>query len=74
MNSEISKVFDPHKLLLNLSDKIDLKEVMHMLLYQILRFTIHGKIQKIHTNIINLKYQLQIGMKNLNCLMNHILF
>ena len=70
MNSENSKVFDPHKLLLNLSDKIDSKEV----LYQILRFTIHGKIQKIHTNIINLKYQLQIGMKNLNCLMNHILF
>ena len=74
MNSENSKVFDPHKLLLNPSDKIDLKEVMHMLLYQILRFTIHEKIQKIHTNIINLKYQLQIGMKTLNCLMNHILF
>ena len=46
MNSENSKVFDPHKLLLNPSDKIDLKEVMHMLLYQILRFTIHEKIKK----------------------------
>ena len=29
-----------------------------MLLYQILAFTIYGKIQKSHTKFINLKYQL----------------
>ena len=44
MNSKNSKTSDPHRLLLNLSDKIDLKKVINMLLYQILSFTIHGKI------------------------------
>ena len=37
-----------------------------MLLHQSLAFTRHGKILKIKTKIINLKYQLQHGMKNLN--------
>ena len=45
-----------------------------MLLYQILIFTIHGKLLKSHIRIINLKYQLQHGMKNLNYLMDHILY
>ena len=45
-----------------------------MLLYQILAFTIHGEIQKTHTKIINSKYQLQYGTKNLNYLVNHILY
>ena len=63
MNFENSKTSDPHRLLLTLSDKINL---INMLLYQTLSFTIHGKIQKSHTKTINLKYQLQTGMKNLN--------
>ena len=33
MNSEKSKTSDPHRLLLNLSDKIYLKKVIKMLLY-----------------------------------------
>ena len=33
MNFENSKTSDPHRLLLNLSDKIYLKEVINMLLY-----------------------------------------
>ena len=45
-----------------------------MLLYQILAFTIHGEIQKTHTKIINSKYQLQYGTKNLNYLVNHQIF
>ena len=45
-----------------------------MLLYQILTFTIHGKIEKSHVRTINLKYQLQHGLKNLNYLMDHILY
>ena len=45
-----------------------------MLLYQILAFTIHGKIEKSHIRKINLKYQLQHGLKNLNYLMDHILY
>ena len=44
MNSKNSETSDPHRLLHNLSDKIDQKEVINMLLYHILVFTIHGKI------------------------------
>ena len=45
-----------------------------MLLYQILAYIIHGKIQKSNTNLLNLKYQLRHGMKSLNYLMDHILY
>ena len=45
MNSKNSKTSDPHRLLLlNLSDKIDFKRSVKMLLYQILAFTMHNKI------------------------------
>ena len=37
-----------------------------MLLYQISAFTTHGKMLKSHTEITNLKYQLQDGIINLN--------
>ena len=65
INCENSKTSDPHRLLLNLSDKLN------MLLYQTLVFTIHGKIQKSYTKIENLKYQLRYGMESLNYLMDH---
>ena len=45
-----------------------------MWLYQILAYAIHGEILKSHTRIINLKYQLRYRMKNLNYLMDHILY
>ena len=45
-----------------------------MLLYQTLGFTIHKKMQRSHTKIVSLKYQLQRGMKNLNYLMDNILY
>ena len=46
-----------------------------MSLYQILAYTIYGKYIKKSNQIrtINLKYQLQHGMNNLNCLMHNIL-
>ena len=44
MNSRNSKTSDPHRLLCNLTDKINFKEKVNILLYQILAFTIHGKI------------------------------
>ena len=44
MNSGNSKTSDPERLLLNLLDKINLRAVIDMLLYQILAFTIQGKI------------------------------
>ena len=46
MNSENSNSSDPHRLLLNPPDKIELKGLINILLYQIVAFTIHGKIQK----------------------------
>ena len=46
MNSEKSKASDPHRLLLNLSDKINLKKVISMFLYQTLVLSILVKIQK----------------------------
>ena len=42
--SENSKASDPQRLLLKFSDKINFKKKINMLLYQILAFTIHGKI------------------------------
>ena len=47
MNSKNSKTSDPHRLLLILPDKIDSKEVINMLLYQILAFAIHRKYKKV---------------------------
>ena len=44
LNSKNSGTSDSHRLLLNLTDKIDLTTVMNMLLYQALAFTIYGKI------------------------------
>ena len=45
-----------------------------MLLYETLAFTIHRKLSKSHTKIINLKDQLRHGMKSLNYQMDHILY
>ena len=49
MNSENSKTSNPHRLLLSLTDKIDLESVKtekKVLRYQILVSAIRGKIQK----------------------------
>ena len=75
MNSKNSKISHSHRLLLNLSDKIDLeKEMINILFYQNLAFTIHGKIQKRYTKIINLKYQLQRRMRTLSYMTDCILY
>ena len=44
MNSENKKTSASHRLLLNVSHKINLRKVINMLLYQILACTLHGKI------------------------------
>ena len=49
MNPRNTKTSDTRRLLLNLSDKVNLKKVINMLLYQILAFIVHGKVQKSHT-------------------------
>ena len=43
MNSKNSKTSDHHRILLNLSKK-KLKEVIKILLYQVLTYTAHGKL------------------------------
>ena len=45
-----------------------------MLFSQTSAFTLNEKISKNHIKIINSKYQLQHGMKNLNYLMDYILY
>ena len=40
INFKNSETSDPHRLLLNLTDKVNLKKSDKMLLYQILAFTI----------------------------------
>ena len=44
MNFKNSKTSDPHRLFINLENKINLKRPINMLLYQISAYTIHGKI------------------------------
>ena len=44
INSENSKISDSRRLLLNPSDKRNLKKVINMLLYQILAFAIPEQI------------------------------
>ena len=59
MNFENIKASDIHRILLNLLDKINLKR--------------SDKYVPL-SRTVNLKYQFQHGMKNLNCLMDHILY
>ena len=62
MNSGNSKTSDPHRLLLNLQDKRNLKRNDKYVTLRNLSIYYTWK---------SLKYQLQHGMKNLNCLMDH---
>ena len=72
MNAENSNTSDPQKLLLNLFDKINWSALSNLSMekYYTWKKTITGKS---NAKIINLKYQLQHGMKNLNYLMDPIL-
>ena len=72
MNSENSKTSEPHILKLKHTDKLDLRLDKMLLHYQILVFITYGIILKVHTIIINLKYQHQHGMKNLHYQMDLI--
>ena len=74
MNSKNSKTSDPHRLLLNLTDRMSLKRSDKYVALSNLDIYYTWKYKKIHIRTINLKYQLQHGMKNLNYLMDHILY
>ena len=55
MNSVNIKTSEPHVLILNLTDKLDLREVKRVLLYQILVFIKHGKTLNVHAITVNSK-------------------
>ena len=58
MNSKNSETSDPHRLLLNFTDKTDKRRQINIFLYQILAFFIHGKFFKNHIRILNSKHDL----------------
>ena len=62
MNSKNSKTFEPHGLLLNLSNKIDLKRSKYVALSNLYMYTVKN---------IKMSYS---GMKNLNYLIVCILY
>ena len=74
MNSKNGKACNPHRLLLSLSNKINLKRSNKYIALSNLSMYIHYQISKSYTKIINLKHLLLRGMKGLNYLMDHILY
>ena len=64
MNTENSKVNEPHKFRLTLADKLNLKDPNKNM----------ALANNLHITTINLKSLLQLGMINLICLMDHIVF
>ena len=74
MNSENSTLFDPHRLLLNLSNKIDFYVCDMYAALSNLSMYYTWENKKSHTQTIYLKQQLQRGMKSLTSLMDHSLY
>ena len=63
MNSRNSKTSDPHRLLLNLTDKMDLKSYKYIFFIISWHLLYTEKYLKSHIRTINLNYQLKHGMK-----------
>ena len=74
INSRNSKTSDLHRLLLKLLDKINLKRSDTYIALPNLSIYSTWKNTKKSYRKTNLKYQLRHAMKNLNCLMVHILY
>ena len=72
-NSKNSKTSDPHRLLLILANKINLKRSDKCVPLSNLSICYTRKIvKKSRIKTINLKYQFQPGMKSLNYLIDYI--
>ena len=73
MNSKNSKASDPHRLFLNITDKINLKRIdKYIVLSNLSIYYTWKNIKK--SKRINLKYQLKHEIKNLNYQIDHILY
>ena len=73
MNSKNSELSDLHRLLLNITDKINLKSSDKYVALSNLSIYYTGKNIK-NIKIADLKYQLRYGMTSLNYPMDHILY
>ena len=74
MNSASSKTSDLQRILLDLSDKINLERSnKYVALWNLRTYYTWKNIQKSYKNK-NLKYQLRHWMKSLNYLMDHVLY
>ena len=73
MNSKNSKTSDHHGLLLNLTDKIDVKRDAYIDLSNLSIYCAWRNTKKTYKET-SLKYQLQHRMKNLYYLMDHIVY
>ena len=73
ISSKNSKTYDHYRLLLNLSNIINLKWGDKYVALSTLSIYYKRENERCHTEIINLKYQLQCEMKNLYHQMDHIL-
>ena len=74
INFKNSKSSNPHRLLLYLTDKVNSKRSNIFVALSNLSIYYTWKNIKCYIRTMNLKYQLQREMKNLNYLMNHILY
>ena len=74
VNSKNTKISEPHRLLINHADKIDLKRSDKYVALSNLRMYCTWKNIKNHTKTINLQYHLQHGVKTLIYFMDHILY
>ena len=70
MNSENSKTSEPLVLILRVTDKLDLRRGEKTIAFS--NLSIYYTRKNIKSLTINLKYQLQHGIINLNYLMDHI--
>ena len=74
MNSEKNQTSKSHTLMLKLTDKLDLRRGERSIGLSNLSIYYIWKNIKRPKTIINLKHQLQHGIINLDCLMDHILY
>ena len=74
MNSKNSLTSDPRRLLLSLTNKLNLKRSAKHVALSNLSIYYTWKNVKCHTKMTNLKYQLQHWLRNLNYLMDHYIY
>ena len=75
MNSKNSKISEPNRFKYNLIDKLDLKNPnKNMALGNLSIYYTWKNVKSTYIIIISLKYQHQLGMKHLTCLMDRIIY